>query len=146
MPWCDHTGVPRHFHSSVTPGTARWISERTRARVLPRQSGSSAMRASMRASMRAVGESATGAAFGAIVRFVAFVVALVVAFVVAFVDLAAAFAAGFGVGRGAGFAFEVVVFAAGCVVFFMRGERRPENGAARSAHRSALPGDCNRRR
>src|SRR4249919_3461312 len=47
MPWCDHTGVPIHFHSSTTSGSASWMSARTCARRSPRQSESSRMRASM---------------------------------------------------------------------------------------------------
>src|SRR5271154_1013099 len=47
MPSRYHTGTPRHFHSSTTPGTAWAISARTWASVSPRQSPSSAMRASI---------------------------------------------------------------------------------------------------
>src|SRR5690348_15190541 len=47
MPSCDHTGVPRHFHSSTTSGSASLTRARTRASVSPRQSPSSAMRASI---------------------------------------------------------------------------------------------------
>src|SRR5258706_3997926 len=36
IPWCDQTGVPIHFHSSVTSGSASRISARMRARVSPR--------------------------------------------------------------------------------------------------------------
>ena len=44
MPSCDQTGVPIHFHSSTTSGSASLISLRILARVLPRQSPSSAIR------------------------------------------------------------------------------------------------------
>src|ERR1700722_20266651 len=43
IPSRDQTGVPLHFHSSTTPGTASWISLRILARVSPRQSPSSAI-------------------------------------------------------------------------------------------------------
>src|SRR5262245_43877229 len=43
MPSCDHTGVPIHFHSSTTPGSASLMSVRILPRVLPRQSPSSAI-------------------------------------------------------------------------------------------------------
>src|SRR5919197_1539744 len=51
-PWWDQTGVPplvgfTHFHSSTTSGSACFISVRTRARVLPRQSPSSSIFASI---------------------------------------------------------------------------------------------------
>src|SRR5260370_14104256 len=36
IPWCDQTGVPLHFHSSVISGSASRISARMRARVSPR--------------------------------------------------------------------------------------------------------------
>src|SRR5262245_42026760 len=36
IPWCDQTGVPLHFHSSVISGSASRISARIRARVSPR--------------------------------------------------------------------------------------------------------------
>src|SRR6185295_5977851 len=42
-PSWDHTGVPIHFHSSTTSGSACLISLRIRARVFPRQSPSSAI-------------------------------------------------------------------------------------------------------
>ena len=32
MPSCDHTGVPRHFHSSPASGSASLMSLRVRAR------------------------------------------------------------------------------------------------------------------
>src|SRR5580693_8267443 len=41
MPSCDHTGVPLHFHSSTTSGTACLISLRILLKVCPRQSPSS---------------------------------------------------------------------------------------------------------
>src|ERR1700722_16107114 len=44
MPSCDQTGVPRHFHSSTTSGSAALISLRILPRVFPRQSPSSAIR------------------------------------------------------------------------------------------------------
>src|SRR5262245_9181847 len=37
MPACDHTGTPRHFHSSTTSASACLIRLRTRASVLPVQ-------------------------------------------------------------------------------------------------------------
>src|SRR5579862_9192164 len=47
MPSCSHTGTPRHFHSSTTPGQASLMRLRTRASVSPRQSPSSLIRASI---------------------------------------------------------------------------------------------------
>src|SRR5881409_3446964 len=47
MPACDHTGTPRHFHSSTTSGSAWWMSARTLARVSPRQSPRSLIRPSI---------------------------------------------------------------------------------------------------
>src|SRR5581483_2248494 len=49
IPASDQVGVPRHFHSSTTSGSASRISRRTRASSSPRQSPSSAIRWSMRA-------------------------------------------------------------------------------------------------
>ena len=46
MPWQDQTGV-FHFHSSTIPGCAARISARSLASSSPRQSRSSAMRASI---------------------------------------------------------------------------------------------------
>src|SRR5664279_3217779 len=43
MPPCDHTGVPIHFHSSTTSGSAFLMSLRILLRVSPRQSPSSAI-------------------------------------------------------------------------------------------------------
>jgi hypothetical protein len=43
MPSCDQTGVPIHFHSSTTSGSASLMSRRILARVSPRQSPSSAI-------------------------------------------------------------------------------------------------------
>src|SRR5262249_59444518 len=43
MPSCDHTGVPIHFHSSTTFGSAALMSLRIRLKVFPRQSPSSAI-------------------------------------------------------------------------------------------------------
>src|SRR5882757_5059107 len=47
IPACDHTGTPRHFHSSTTSGSACLMSVRTRASVSPRQSPSSLILASI---------------------------------------------------------------------------------------------------
>ena len=47
MPSCDQIGVPIHFHSSTTSGSASLISRRIRSRVSPRQSPSSAIRPEM---------------------------------------------------------------------------------------------------
>src|SRR5271163_2097402 len=41
IPACDHTGTPRHFHSSTTSGSACLMRLRTQASVSPRQSLSS---------------------------------------------------------------------------------------------------------
>src|SRR5213079_1329800 len=43
MPSCDQTGVPIHFHSSTTCGSAALMSWRILPRVFPRQSPSSAI-------------------------------------------------------------------------------------------------------
>src|SRR5882762_9734775 len=43
MPPCDQTGVPIHFHSSTTSGSASFMSLRILPRVFPRQSPSSAI-------------------------------------------------------------------------------------------------------
>src|SRR3954468_6492387 len=43
MPSCDQTGVPIHFHSSTTSGSASLMSVRILLRVSPRQSPSSAI-------------------------------------------------------------------------------------------------------
>src|SRR3546814_7930715 len=43
MPACDHTGVPLHFHSSSTSGSAALMSARMRRSVSPRQSPSSSI-------------------------------------------------------------------------------------------------------
>src|SRR5687768_4103145 len=43
IPSCDQTGVPLHFHSSTTPGSASLMSLRIRASVSPCQSPSSAI-------------------------------------------------------------------------------------------------------
>src|SRR6185437_10411124 len=43
MPPCDQTGVPIHFHSSTTSGSASLMSVRILPRVFPRQSPSSAI-------------------------------------------------------------------------------------------------------
>src|SRR5437588_2309489 len=47
MPACDHTGTPRHFHSSTTSGSACLMRFRMRASVAPRQSLSSLILASI---------------------------------------------------------------------------------------------------
>src|SRR4030095_4755794 len=47
IPACDHTGTPRHFHSSTTSGSACLMSARTRASVSPPHSPSSLIRASI---------------------------------------------------------------------------------------------------
>src|SRR5213593_612095 len=47
IPWCDHTGVPLHFTSSVIPGSASRISARMRARVSSRHPPRSRIRWSM---------------------------------------------------------------------------------------------------
>src|SRR5882724_13414502 len=47
MPSCDQTGVPIHFHSSTTSGSASLTSLRMLLRVSPRQSASSAIRFEM---------------------------------------------------------------------------------------------------
>src|SRR5215510_9109293 len=41
IPSCDHTGVPIHFHSSTTSGSASLMSVRILLKVSPRQSPSS---------------------------------------------------------------------------------------------------------
>src|SRR6478752_7484173 len=43
IPSCDHTGVPIHFHSSTTSGSASLMSLRILLNVSPRQSPSSAI-------------------------------------------------------------------------------------------------------
>src|SRR5437870_12496466 len=43
MPSCDQIGVPIHFHSSTTSGSASLMSLRIVLRVFPRQSPSSAI-------------------------------------------------------------------------------------------------------
>ena len=48
IPACDHTGTPRHFHSSTTSGSACLMRFRTRASVSPRQSLSSLILVSIR--------------------------------------------------------------------------------------------------
>src|SRR5207302_7625119 len=47
IPWCDQTGVPIHFHSSVISGSASRISARMRASVSPRHPPRSRIRWSM---------------------------------------------------------------------------------------------------
>src|SRR5262249_53733494 len=47
IPACDHTGTPRHFHSSITSGSACRMSARMRASVSPRQSFNSLILPSM---------------------------------------------------------------------------------------------------
>src|SRR5262245_7611501 len=48
IPACDHTGTPRHFHSSTTSWSACLMRSRIRASVSPRQSLSSLILASIR--------------------------------------------------------------------------------------------------
>src|SRR3954470_10928916 len=43
IPSCSHMGVPIHFHSSTTSGSASLMSLRIRLKVSPRQSPSSAI-------------------------------------------------------------------------------------------------------
>src|SRR5262252_6835262 len=47
MPSCDHTGVPIHFHSSTTSGSASLMSVRILLKVIPRQSPRSAILSSI---------------------------------------------------------------------------------------------------
>src|SRR5712672_719588 len=47
IPSCDHTGVPLHFHSSTTSGSACLMSARSRESISPRQSSSSLILASI---------------------------------------------------------------------------------------------------
>src|SRR4051812_5371901 len=47
IPSCDHTGTPRHFHSSTTSGSACLTMARIRASISPRQSPSSLIRPSI---------------------------------------------------------------------------------------------------
>jgi len=47
IPACDQTGVPIHFHSSTTSGSASLMSLRILPKVCPRQSPSSAIRRSI---------------------------------------------------------------------------------------------------
>src|SRR5205823_10173530 len=47
MPSCDQIGVPLHFHSSTTSGSASLMSLRILLRAFPRQSPSSAIRFEM---------------------------------------------------------------------------------------------------
>ena len=47
IPSCDHTGTPRHFHSSTTSGSACLTKARSRLSVSPLQSPSSSILASM---------------------------------------------------------------------------------------------------
>src|SRR5262245_518475 len=49
IPSCDQTGVPIHFHSSTTSGSASWMSLRILLRVSPRQSLRSAILSEIRA-------------------------------------------------------------------------------------------------
>src|SRR3989449_9434478 len=53
-PLCDQTGVPLHFHSSVTPGSASLIRARSRESISPLQSP----RSSILASISSDGDSA----------------------------------------------------------------------------------------
>src|SRR5215469_14021748 len=47
IPASDHTGTPRHFHSSTTSGAASLTRARTCESIVPRQSPSSAILASI---------------------------------------------------------------------------------------------------
>src|ERR1700730_13936963 len=47
MPAHSHTGTPRHFHASATPGQASLMRLRTRASISPRQSPNSLIRPSI---------------------------------------------------------------------------------------------------
>src|SRR5215471_12766393 len=47
-PSCDHTGTPRHFHSSTISGPASLMSARIWASISPRQSPNSLILASIR--------------------------------------------------------------------------------------------------
>src|SRR5499426_3474022 len=47
IPSCDHTGVPIHFHSSTTSGSASLMSLRILRKVSPRQSPRSAILSSI---------------------------------------------------------------------------------------------------
>src|SRR5690348_15117387 len=71
MPVSDHTGTPRHFHSSTTSGAAALISARIFASVLPRQSPSDSMRAS-------ISFDAAAPDFGPLARLVVFFIIVVV--------------------------------------------------------------------
>src|SRR5689334_565596 len=55
MPAWDQIGVPIHFHSSTTSGSASWMIPRTFASVLPRQSPSSLIRSSISAEADSAG-------------------------------------------------------------------------------------------
>src|SRR5215472_2480501 len=66
-PPCDHTGVPRHFHSSTTSGSASLMRARILASVSPRQSPNSAIRSSMSA------EAGLPVGFGSVFIFRPFV-------------------------------------------------------------------------
>src|SRR5262245_30894685 len=48
IPACDHTGTPRHFHSSTMSGSASLMRLRSWPSILPRQSPSSLILASIR--------------------------------------------------------------------------------------------------
>jgi len=60
MPVCAQTGLPLHFHSSTTSGSASWMSLRISATISPRQSPSFAIMLSM--SLETVGSALVGAA------------------------------------------------------------------------------------
>src|SRR5687767_1107701 len=65
MPARDHTGTPRHFHSSTTSGTACLISARTRASVSPRQSPSSSI-------LTSINREGASSSFPSLATFVVF--------------------------------------------------------------------------
>src|SRR3954447_8352923 len=48
IPACSHTGVPLHFHSSTTSGSASLTRARSRLSISPRQSPSSSILASIK--------------------------------------------------------------------------------------------------
>src|SRR5262245_23022679 len=54
MPPCDQTGIP-HFHSSTISGSASWMSLRTFASIIPRQSPSSRILSSINAEADSAG-------------------------------------------------------------------------------------------
>src|SRR5262247_2177457 len=77
IPACDHTGTPRHFHSSTTSGSACLMRARIRASVSPRQSLSSLILASLSRE----GESPPLPSFAPLLLFFMVIVAFVMAVV-----------------------------------------------------------------